>query len=399
MRKLLDNRVGLAGQRVYRRLGRLRGPVAKDFSVLRNRVADFVDPDSALRVLLVSSNGAGLGHLSRLNALSKHMQGQVLFYTMSSAYHRLDKNSNEIIYFPSYGDLGMEGQKWNPLMEAHFSAVVKGYQPTAIVFDGTYVYTGVSKVARKLSIPLIWVQRGCWKESVAVRSSQKNYPERYVDMVIVPGDYGCQESLLESAVPVEAVPPIVTVDRSDLLPRDTAIAELGLPAGKKYFLVQVGAGVINDTKDTIEIAVRAIQSLGEEWIPVLVRNPLKRDNKAAAVHSVEVFPLGRYLKAFDAGVFAAGYNTVQEAVAAMLPAVFVPNVKTKTDDQEKRASGLAARELGLVANNSEELVSAIKLLGDPEVRSHISEQLKRVYKSNGAERAAFLVEDFSMRTR
>lgn len=393
MRKFPSGGEYAIARRVYRKLKRLRAPVASDFSSLRRRVTEATDQVSPKRILLVSSNGAGLGHLSRLNAISDHLPGEVLFYTMSSAYHRLNKKQSEIIYFPSYGDLGMDGSKWNPLMEAHFTAVVEGYRPTAIVFDGTYVYNGVSAVAKRKSIPLVWIQRGCWKPEVAEKSLQRKHPERYVDMVIVPGDYGYIERKRASSVPVSYVSPIVTVDREHLLPREDAIKDLGLPGDKKYFLLQVGAGVINDTGDTIKMAVTAVRELGDEWEPVMVRNPLKDETRYPAVRRIEAFPLSKYLNAFEAGIFAAGYNSVQEAVCAALPAVFVPNLETKTDDQGLRARGMSDRGLGFVATNFKQIRAAIQRLGNDRERQGIQQRLAEVYERNGSYDAARLIED------
>lgn len=395
MNKFPAGGVSAIARRVYRRVKRLRAPVASDFDTLRRRIAASTDHDSPNRILLVSSNGAGLGHLSRLSAISEHLPGRVLIYTMSSAYHRLNKKESEIIYFPSYGDLGMNGDKWNPLMEAHFTAVVEGYRPTAIVFDGTYVYNGLSAVAKRKSIPLVWVQRGCWKPEVAEKSLQWKYPERYVDMVIVPGDYGYIESRRSSAVPVGYVSPIITVDREHLLPREEAIKFLGLSGEKKYFLLQVGAGVINNTSDTVKTAVAAVRELGDEWEPVLVRNPLKDETRDPEVRRVDAFPLSKYLNAFEAGIFAAGYNSVQEAVCAALPAVFVPNSATKTDDQEMRARGMSEKGLGIVARNTEEVALAIQRLGSDGERQEIRQRLLEAYEKNGSYDAARLIAHFS----
>lgn len=54
------------------------------------------------------------------------------------------------------------------------------------------------------------------------------------------------------------------------------------------------------------------------------------------VKAVSVYPLARYLRAFDVFVGAAGYNSCCELVQSGIPALLVPNNKL-VDDQARRA--------------------------------------------------------------
>ena len=65
--------------------------------------------------------------------------------------------------------------------------------------------------------------------------------------------------------------------------------------------------------------------------------------------SISTYPLVRYLRAFDAFVGAAGYNTCCEVVQAQVPSLLVPNTLL-VDDQLRRAR--------LVAENAPAVVSA-----------------------------------------
>lgn len=353
-----------------------------------------VDPQKP-RVLFVSSNGAGLGHLTRLSAVDKHLDSLSLFYTMSSAYRMIGKSSSEAIYFPSHGDLGMVGKLWNPLMEEHFGAVVDGFQPDAIVFDGTYVYRGVISVSKKRKVPLIWMQRGCWKPEVDARSKQRHNANKFASMVLVPGDYGCEESVnVGNGIEPIYLPPVTLAGREDLLSKEEARNLLGLPKDKKLFLVQLGAGNINDITDTRETALRAVRSLGPDWTPVLVRNPLSKNAQESEALSIQAYPLSIYYNAFEAGAFAAGYNTVQEAIEMGLPAVFVPNLQTKTDDQGRRASEIESRGLGFSASDNLELTNAILSLGDPAVREKLKSRQDALRSPSGGMDAARTIARF-----
>lgn len=363
-----------------------------DFEEMTRRIEQNCRPASSYpnhRVLLVSSNGAGLGHLTRLAAISRFLNGPSLIYTLSSAYHVLGKSSKEIVYFPSYGDLGLNGAVWNPLLKAHLSAVVKGYKPELIVFDGTYVYRGVTAAARQAGVPLIWLQRGCWRREVLRKSAQRQRPAEYVDGVVVPRDYGCVEAEPSHQGEIEThyVNPVTLLGRSELLERNEARRQLGLPRDKRLFLVQLGAGVVNDTNQLKSAAISSVRELGEQWEPVLVANPLKKDFELQHhdVLKFSAYPVLKYLKAFDAAILAAGYNSVQESVVSELPAIFVPNPQTKTDDQVHRAKGMAQGGLGMIATTVEEVSSAVLEMGQSGIRDAITQRLRDTGVSNGAE--------------
>ena len=353
---------------------------------------------SGRRVLLVSSNGAGLGHLTRLAAISRFVDGESLIYTLSSAYHVLGKSSKEIVYFPSYGDIGLDGAVWNPLLKAHLGAVVKGFRPDVVVFDGTYVYRGVTAATRQADVPLIWLQRGCWRPEVLKKSTQRKNPEDYVDHIIVPRDYGCRgpEAYMQGNLSTRYVNPVALLGRHELLDRVEARRQLGLPQDKQLFLVQVGAGVLNDTNELKSTAISAIRGLGERWEPVLVANPLKKDFelKQQGVLTFSAYPVLKYLRAFDAAIFAAGYNSVQESVVSELPAIFVPNLQTKTDDQVRRANGMAGDGLGMIATSADEIESAVIKLGDSTHRATIASRLSEAGSRNGAEEIAAILKQY-----
>lgn len=341
------------------------------------------------RIIMVSSNGAGLGHLTRISAIERFLDSDVLIYTMSSAYHRLGKKSSEIIYFPSHGDLGMDGKVWNQLNAAHFTSIVEGFQPDAVVFDGTYVYRGVLDTVREARLPLVWVQRGCWKPEVDRNSKQRHNADQFAESVVIPGDYGCEETVdVGKDLEPVYVNPIVSVSPNEAYTRQEARQLLGLPPEKKLFLIQLGAGVINDITDLQTTAVRAVQELSEDWEPVLVRNPLASHDNLAEVLSIQAYPLSPYYAAFDAAAFAAGYNTAQESIAHGLPGIFIPNLATKTDDQQRRAENMEQKGLCLTAINREELVQAIQKLADEGVRESIKDNCRAMQSADGARGAA-----------
>ena len=63
---------------------------------------------------------------------------------------------------------------------------------------------------------------------------------------------------------------------------------------------------------------------------------------------VSVYPLLRYMRAFDLSVCAAGYNTCCEVLQSGVPTLFVPN-KLVADDQTRRAEMVARASPAVVS--------------------------------------------------
>lgn len=379
--------------------GVMEAPSSANFDVLKGRIFEaFPQQNSRQRMLLVTSNGAGLGHLTRLNAVAHHLDADVLIYTMSSAYKTIGRDPREILYFPSYGDLGMSGTIWNRFMQAHLEATIESFEPDLVVFDGTYVYRGVTAACRKAGVKLTWLQRGAWKPDVDARSKQRHNARQYCDYVVVPKDYGFQEEVdCGPHIEVKYVNPIVLGDSSDQFSAEEARAILDIPEGKKAVLVQLGAGRINSIDSALEVALSAVQSLGSDWVPVVVKNPLSERPSLQNAHSISYYPLSRVYRAFEFGVFAAGYNSVQESVEFQLPGVFLPNELTKTDDQVARARGLSGAGLGVFALDTDELREKISLLSDRNVRTRIQTRMAEVNGGKGAQQAALLFASLASR--
>lgn len=380
---------------MVKKLGLFKG-VSRNLRHLFPRVAKKISPDlinsDQVKVLMISSNGSGLGHLTRLWAIEKNLNANVLTYSMSSAYYKLGKPNGRIIYFPSYGDLGMHARIWSIGLAGHLGAVVEAFRPHAIVFDGTYVYRGVQSVSKRYNVPIYWIQRGCWKPEVDEKSRQRHQPNKFASLVIVPGDYGCQETVDAGELKPVYTPPVLLNEAGARPSRDFVLRKLGLNPNKKYVLIQLGGGVINDNSSVKEASIKYVQKLGKDWEPVVVKNPLEKSDAYSGVESISAFPLTKLFSAFEFGIFAAGYNSVQESVHFGMPAVFIPNLETVTDDQLRRAQTIESRGLGYCAVDVQGLGEAIDLLAETSVRTRMRERMGEAREPNGASIAAKYIE-------
>lgn len=332
----------------------------------------------ARRVLMVTSNGAGLGHLTRCLALAQLLPAdwRVDILTLSTGWRRVDSGRSTMHYFPSHDALGISQHEWNRRFGRAYSRLLDDLRPDVVAFDGTYIYRPIAEGTRHHAIPLVWIVRGCWKPGR--ETVQTAAPELYADALLLPEDIALAADdfpVATDRIPVLRTPPLLL--RIEPLRPDEARRALRLAETNKHVLVQLGAGNVDDIREKLHIAVSAVRSLGEDWVPVIVDSPISRQAASLPgdVIRIAAYPLAQYYRAFEFVVLAAGYNSVQEALALRVPAVLVPNHATLTDDQARRASEAARRGMALEATDNSQLADAIQRLGDRGQRTAIVEAL------------------------
>lgn len=347
-------------------------------------------------VLFVTSNGAGLGHVTRLLAIAEHLPEGYRYelLTLSKAYEQVRAAGLTVHYFPSSDATQESPQRWNRVFRSHFRQLVSECRPRAVVFDGTWVYSGLTDVCRANDIPLIWVQRGLWKEEIDKATNQRHDAINVVDEVIVPGDYaGFEEVDAGRRIVPSYVGPIVRTGRFELLTRDEACQKLGLDPAGMYALVNVGSRAVGGEASEGPDIFGLLKELHPEITPVQVVSPLApKGTVAPDAKQVKVYPVMPLVRAFEFTVSAAGYNSAQEAVALAVPTIFVPNLSTTTDDQARRARQLAEKGLALTAGTVVELRAALEKIGDPDFRESLKSALHREGEPEGAAEAAAIVD-------
>src|SRR5699024_1516499 len=196
---------------------------------------------------------------------------------LSKGYVKLGKLATQLTYFPSAGTLKMGSKQWNQLLFRHFGSFLAVSNPKVVVFDGTYLYQGLVQAVQAVGIPLVWIRRGRWKFEVREASHQYNFPEKYCDYVIQPGEFA-QDPVRNGGSRFSLVDPILVFHPHQIESKEAAIKSNKLDPKFKYVLIQIGAGNINEIDGWLSEAVKSVFSLGKKWKPVVVKNPLRGDS-------------------------------------------------------------------------------------------------------------------------
>ena len=347
--------------------------------------------------MYVSSNGAGMGHLTRLMAMARRRSPGVRPYvvSMSRAVPVVADEGLDYEYIPSRDDLGIGARRWRLIFTERFAEVLLRERPDVVVFDGVYPYEGL--LASRTVLPdvrLVWSRRAMWRPGLGHRQLASSAA---FDLVIEPGELAHELDVGATAGRSDAlrVGPVTLLDDSDLVPRAAAAAALGVDPDRPTAQVTLGVGAINDVESDLGRVVQALTSV--PGLQVVVTRPAIAASDAGlpqGVRGVSIYPISRYLRAVDLAVAAAGYNSFHELVGHGVPTAFVANTATGMDDQGARARWAAQAGVGidLPALDTAGVQRVVDELGDPQRRADMAANLARVRRPNGAAAAQAAVE-------
>ena len=347
------------------------------------------------RVLFATSNGTGLGHLNRAMAIARRLPAaaEVKLFTLSQAAPVVRGAGFDVGYLSSYRrQASGTDRAWNLRLRDVFAEVVADYAPDVVVFDGVHPYRAVTHVlSRRGAPPSVWCRRPMWRAGSSRAPLQR---QGAFDAVLEPGelasrsDRGPTTQFRAGAV---RVPPIVFLDREELLGRAEAAAELGLDPDRRTALVTLGQGGLLDA--AVARTLEALAAQPDVQVAAL-QSSLAPGMQVpdGVVHLRSTFPMSRYFNAFDLAVSAAGYNGFHELIAFGVPTLFVP-MERNTDDQFARARWAAAEGVALAANGAgdRELGERVEELCDPGRAAALAAGCERAFSENGAWAAAGIV--------
>ena len=332
------------------------------------------------RILLATSNGVGMGHLTRQAAVAMSLpEGhEITIFSLSLGLPLTKDLGIPGEYCPSKDKPWIRGHDWNAYLRDRLISIVEETQAEVVVFDGVAPYRGIRMASDALTkVAFVWLRRGMWLSSV---NESRLDPSKFFDLVIEPGDLAGKADRGVTAMRGDAqlVSPISMLESVKSLPRDEARRQLGLRPDGLVALLTLGSGRLGDVAGPGRVVAETL--LAEtDWQIAVTRSPIARnavpvDATDRFVEIRNVYPLAKYLNAFDVAISSAGYNAVHEMIPAGLATLLVANSSTRRDDQHTRAHHLASIGLALAADDDdiEGVRSQLKELLDASLRSRLS---------------------------
>ena len=385
----------LAAEVWLRGLGELVPTLARRRPALFSRRTD----QGTARVLMLSPNGVGMGHLTRQLAVARNLPPGVepIFLSMSPAVEVVRPWGFVGEYLPGPQAAHVAAELWGPDFKARLLDAIATYDARLVLFDGNHPYQALLETIEAVpERPFFWLRRGLWRAAAPAAVAERSAA---FDLVVEPGDVARSLDRGATAERGDAtrVPPVILLGQGELLPRAAARAALEIPADALAVLVQLGSGNNYD----MAVARQAVVDwcLARRNCHVRVASWLiagESGDRLAGGHRARRltgFPLSRFVNAFDLAVSACGYNSFHELLAFGVPTVFVPNENPIMDEQEARAAFAERMGLGLMAraDDPDRLAWALHALRDPERVDAMRQRMRQLPEAHGARAIGRLV--------
>ncbi len=306
-------------------------------------------------ILFVPTNGAGLGHLTRLLAIARRLKKripnkEIIFFSTSIAKQLIIKEGFVGYYFPTKTlfDPQVTASQWNILFLEQLNGILRYHNPQMLVFDGTYPYLGLIQSMNQLAnIKKVWIKREGSKISDSDNRYKRN--EKFFNHLITPREAG---SYFQEEAGRIYCDPIIYLEKSELLDRGQLLKHWKVPENSRVVYIQLGAGNINDITKDIAVLVQTLKQRKETFIVMgesIIGKHLKIQEKNMFI--LRDYPNSRFFKAFDLAICACGYNSFHELLHFGVPSIFIPNRETKKDDQYGRAMRAVQANAGMILEN------------------------------------------------
>lgn len=382
------------------RLKQLRPDWAASAPARGARAAPYVAAPKKKRAMLMTSNGVGLGHITRMTAVAEKLADDVepVFFTLSQGVKLLQEAGFIAEYRPSHRATGADVDAWNRALAEELGDAISFYGPDVFVFDGNVPYGGVLEAFKIFpALKTIWMRRAFWTEGHRPFLARASH----FDAIIEPGDLAeavDRGPTVSQRDKVMRVGPIIRHRPEDRASRDEARARLDLPSDKLVVAVALGSGSNFDLSEVRRAVVDHLKARGDVHIVELV-SPIAAEPPAAEpdVRQMTVYPVFPLTNAFDAMVGACGYNSFHEALIGGVPTVFTPNEAPEMDKQAERA--LYGESIGgcLTLRRANVLATGriLDRILHPETRAAIRARAERTAPPDGAAEAAAYVRDYA----
>ncbi len=350
-------------------------------------------------VMMMTSNGVGLGHLTRLLAIADTLPSDLepVFFTLSKGVGLATDAGYRAEYRPFHRDTGVSTTAWNSALSVDLCEAMSYYGAGTFVFDGNMPYNGVLDALATLpDRKSIWVRRGFWTDAHADAILRQDH----FDALIEPRDMADAYDVgptTQHRQNAHLVSPIIRGTPGQLLPRAEAKARLGLDPTARHVLFSLGSASNFDTSDLCAHLFDLLAGELDLRVAVL-RSPLATDVIQSRPHFdvISAYPIFPCLNAFDFAISACGYNTFHEHLAARLPTIFVPNEAAEMDQQIIRARFAEVAGFGRLLRRADRFAAApiLRDMVTPGALASMAGSAARYPFLNGAQQASDFISHY-----
>jgi hypothetical protein len=344
-----------------------------------------------------------MGHLARASAIALELKdiANPIIVSMAGGVAEVPNFVGvRCEYIPGRDRGWMPRKLWDAYLRDRLLALIEETDAQVLSFDGVVPYPGViAAKLKKSDLALVWVRRGLWQRKP--QGLALGLQSMMMDAIIEPGDfarvydYGPTKNRKDAVV----TSAVSLYQEATALDRDEARKALGIDLDRPAVLVQLGTGD-SDVNEKMTAALKGLIGWKDLQV-VLTKKPIDANGNSLVPDGLEIkqvryFPLAKVLHAFDAAICATGYNGVHELLPALVPTVFVSNIRG-TDDQEARAQWCHDLGYALRADQADliNITETVKLLQDPEERARLHRMCKKLPEANGAKEAAQILYEMA----
>lgn len=357
------------------------------------------------RVMMMTSNGVGLGHLTRVMAVMEHFPETTksALFTLSQGFKLAVERGILTQFTPFHRLTGADVPNWNAALAEELRDFIALFRPDTLVFDGNVPYSGLmAALDVHPEIKRVWLRRALW----AGNNDDPIDRAEDFDLIIEPEeisgrfDTGPTRYNSEGVV---VVPPILNIAPKDRLSRKEARNFLEIEPDKIAIGLMLGAGNNFEFSHIRKLILGSLAKHKDvdviEIVPPIRQSELV--NEFENCRRLELYPAYRYSRGFDGMITGAGYNTFHENLLGAVPTVFVPNEAAEMDRQILRARHASIIGCGQMIRAGDRIGidAQIQRFLDTAVRKQMKHRMSRLEFGDGAAVAAGLIDRLSYAVR
>lgn len=306
------------------------------------------DDHTKPRAVFIPTNGVGLGHAQRCSVIASNISNSISrsFAAFPSCVPMLQYKG-----FPCISLV----QKSESHADVYANDVVNylrfiNYIRTGdhLIFDGGYIFDSIYRTILEMRLRSTWIRRGLWQAGQVTETSLER--EKAFYQVIVPSEAFTElNSNYSLGQQVHQVGPIV--QKSNLGPSDHDLLRNRLKSllnceFKHLVVTMLGGGVAADRSAQMQMLCALFEHRDDCLNLIIVWPNSKVSSGIYGWKNTHVISTKNALSvcmASDLVISAVGYNSFHELLYHGVPTIFVPQMATYMDDQERRARAASDR--------------------------------------------------------